>query len=252
MTNEKRISDIEKKISRIGSKENHGDFGDVLGSILLSPGLRGFWPISSSDESRNIYDISGQERTMTNAGSATIINSATYNYVPYIDLNGSTQYFSRADEAGLDITGALTLGLWFYPDTTNTCALFSKMGTAGTYSYQITHSTTNDAVFSVSSDGTNLFSATGSGLVVSGRWNFIVGRYFPSSSVRVICNGQSATNTTSIPAAIYNSATALYIGGNGNGDRFDGRIAFPFICSGALSDVITTRIHNSTRWIFGV
>ena len=42
-------------------------WGNIMSMNLGLPGLRGFWPFSSVDESGDIYDLSGQSRTMTNS-----------------------------------------------------------------------------------------------------------------------------------------------------------------------------------------
>ena len=40
---------------------------NIMSMNLGLPGLRGFWQFSSVDESGDIYDLSGQSRTMTNS-----------------------------------------------------------------------------------------------------------------------------------------------------------------------------------------
>lgn len=41
-------------------------WGNIVSMNLGYPGLRGYWPMSSIDENDDVYDISGQGRTLTN------------------------------------------------------------------------------------------------------------------------------------------------------------------------------------------
>ncbi|NJO31403.1 MAG: hypothetical protein HC874_30490 [Richelia sp. SL_2_1] len=54
----------------------------------------------------NVYDLSGQGRTLTYNGNPT------FNYtglVPYVSLDGTGDFLSRADETDLDILGTETI-----------------------------------------------------------------------------------------------------------------------------------------------
>lgn len=42
-------------------------WGNIISMNLGLPALRGYWPFSSVDENNDIYDLSGQGRTMTNS-----------------------------------------------------------------------------------------------------------------------------------------------------------------------------------------
>lgn len=227
----------------------------TIARFMGLPGLRGFWPFSSVNESGNVYDLSGQDRILTNTGTATF--GVTTPGLPYGVFNGSTQYLSRADEAGLDITGALTMGLWVYPTTVTPGTAYVAMGkrsaTAGNYSYRLTLNTTGN-IFSgsVSSDGTveTLVNAA-SGPSVN-NWYFLALRLTPSTELALWANGAKTVNTTSIPATIYNGTSAFQICGAGGGTNnlFAGRAALGFLCAAALADAQITDLYNSTCGLF--
>jgi len=40
-------------------------WGNIVSMNLGYPGLRGYWPMSSVDENDFVYDLSGQNRTLT-------------------------------------------------------------------------------------------------------------------------------------------------------------------------------------------
>jgi len=40
-------------------------WGNVISMNLGFPDLRGYWPMTSINESGNVYDVSGQGRTLT-------------------------------------------------------------------------------------------------------------------------------------------------------------------------------------------
>lgn len=40
-------------------------WGNIVSMNLGYPALRGYWPMNSADESDDVYDLSGQGRTLT-------------------------------------------------------------------------------------------------------------------------------------------------------------------------------------------
>lgn len=40
-------------------------WGNIISMNLGYPALRGYWPMTSLDETESVYDISGQGRTLT-------------------------------------------------------------------------------------------------------------------------------------------------------------------------------------------
>jgi hypothetical protein len=229
--------------------------------FLALPGLRGFWPMSSIDESGNTYDLSNQGRTLTYNGNPT------YNYAglaPYIDFDGTGDFLSRADEAGLDITGTetyvasavrgLTLGGWFQANQAGaTDGLLSKWDTgANQRSYLVVHNATNNLEFNISTAGTAVSAtAISTGTMSVNAWFFSVARFVPSTSVAVYLNNVKTSSATAI-ASIFSSSASINIGAVNAANLLTGRASLCFLCAAALSDAIIGQLYQQSRALMGV
>lgn len=229
------------------------------------PGLVGFWPMSSVQTSTgNVYDLSGQARTLTYNGNPTF---NVYNSVaPYIDLDGTGDFLSRADEADLDITGAetinaasvrgLTVGGWFWWDVAGAEeSVISKYTTTGNQRGFILEKSSSDfPKFVVSVDGAATTSATSTAAVATGGWYFLVGRFTPSTELAVFQNNTKYTNTTSIPASVFVNTAPLLVGGINAGALLllNGRSSLCYLSNQALPDAFITSLYNSTKSMFSV
>ena len=222
--------------------------------LALLPELRGLWTAGNVNESGNLIDISGQGRTLTNNG--TTPRAVYNNLVPYCDFNGTTQYFSRADEAGLDITGALTFGGWFWLDAIGAdTALIAKNVPTGNQRGYVLNALASTAYpqMGVSLNGTTLDKTiAGTTAMGTGRWNFVVGRYIPSIQMDIVCNAARDYTTSGVPASIFNNTGAFTIGNRDGGQWLDGRCAVAFLCSAAASVEVLNTIFQQTRGYFGV
>jgi len=231
------------------------------------PGLRGAWTMGNFDGNADQFDISGQGRTLSYNGNPT------YNYdglIPYLDLDGTGDYLSRADEFGLDILGTetyvavpgLTLGLWFSPDLlTAQEFLFAKDTTAAatsSYRLEFRGDIANDPVRFVVCDGAAFDVVALNSVVTSAsNWYFVVGRYDPSTEIKVYAGGQGIlqnnTNAVGIPAALNNSNAQLTIGASsaGAGQHLDGQVSLAWLSCMYLSDTIIASIFQQQRALFG-
>lgn len=251
-----RLDNLDAQGVEVAALDAGPTLGESVGEFLSLPALRGFWPFSSVDETAAVYDISGQARKLTAAGTPTF--GVLPAGVPYTILNGSTQYFTRAHEAGLNITGALTFGGWFYhnnaPGTAET--LIAKRQT--TAHYQLRRDDDGRVTVRISDDGTTSGAhwpgATSVAVTAAGAWYFAAGRFTPSTELALFLNGVKAVNTTSIPAAIYSGGSdGLFVGAlTGPTLLLAGRGAFAFVCAAALTDEHVRRLYRHTRGLFGV
>jgi len=224
------------------------------------PGLRGFWPMSSFNESGNAYDLSGQGRTLTYNGGPL------YNWqglAPYIAFDGTGDWLSRAEEAGLDILGTesyvgggvrgLTLGGWFLREDANISGLMGK--TDGVYAYHL-----DWGAVVANSYHFRIFDAGGTGYAASiantdtFQWKFVVGRFIPSTEVKLFVNDATVSNVAGIPAAIRDTAANFLIGAVTTAPAADmlGRASMCFLCAAALSDTIILSAYEQTRAMYGV
>lgn len=236
------------------------------GEFLGLPGLRGYWPMGAFDSSGNAIDQSGNARTLTYNGGAP---GPLYNYTtqggPYIDLDGTGDYLSRADEAGLDILGTesyvatavrgLTLGGWFYFDRLAADEhLLGKLGASGQFSYRIVKLVSGNVVrLAISGNGTAQ-STVDTAAVSTAAWYFIVGKYTPSTEIAIYLNGTETTATASIPASIFNSTAEFRIGQDNGGfsHLLDGRASNCFLCAMLLSDTAIDNIYQNTKASYGL
>jgi len=233
-------------------------------AMRMLPALRGFWPMSSFNENGDAYDLSGQGRTLTYNGNPT------YNYsslIHYIDLDGTGDYLSRTDEAGLDILGTesyvagaaqgLTLGGWFYFNNMAAASEYciAKYDTFGVAqrAYGLLRIATGEARLSISNNGAALVTVTSVDILSPTAWYFLVGRFDPSAEMKVWINGNAWTNVAAIPASIFNSTADLTIGARTGGyELMTGRASLCFLCAAALSDSIISALFHQTRAIFNV
>lgn len=209
-------------------------WGDIASNHLLLHGLRGFWPMSSRDEADNVIDLSGQGRTLTNNSATPFILDGLRTYA---NLDGAADYLSRADEAGLEPGAGLTLGCWVWVDAAGADGVIGKWNTVGNQrSYLLRLTATPTFEFVVSSNGTAETSVA-SAAVTTGRWYFVAGRYRPSTEIALFVNRTKTVNTTSIPAAIFDSTAAFEIGAHSGANNFlDGRVSLPWLCGDSLYD----------------
>lgn len=259
---ERRLQALERQ-ARAPSAPARIDF---ISPYLALPGLVGFWPVSSIDlSSSQIVDLSGQGRVLSQNGNP--LKNYTTAGAPYITLDGGGDYVSRADEADLRILGTesdyaaavrgLTIGCWFNAASlASSFGVFGKYTTTGnqrSYLLYVSSGTPGTCVFVVSSNGTAETNITASSVISTGTWNFLVGRFDPSTSLDICLNGVWSSNTTSIPASIYASTAALQGGAFDAGTNLmTGSITQMFLCATYLSDAIISNVYESTRAAFGV
>jgi hypothetical protein len=214
-----RVKALERK------EEKYSPLGQVLAARLAQPGLVGFWPTSSIDRSSgDIYDVSGQGRTLTYTGTPTYSYLASG--IPYFQTNGTGDYATRASEADLQITGGetiydstvrgMTMMLWFKIDSwTNSykqlMGKWNETGNQRSFTIALSSATPRLDAF-VSSNGTATTSVI-SADITTGTWYHAAVVYVPSTSLSIIVNGiTKTTNTTSIPATIFASTAAFRLG----------------------------------------
>lgn len=255
MTDTRTVREIEtlkRRIERVQTFEHGPTLGAAVSEFLTLPELRGFWPFSSVNESGNAADLAAQGRTLTNNGSIT--RSVLSCGLPYSNLSGSN-YWSRADEAGMDITGSLSLAGWFRPTSlaAQRDCISKWNGTGNQRSYALSILSTGAMQVAVSSDGAAAIVKAGTaGDMVINTWYFLGLRYTPSTELAGFTDLTKYTNTTSIPASTFNSTAAFIIGGLNAGGSMVGSGALCAVGAAAWSDAIFNNLYRNTRRFFGV
>lgn len=250
---------LDRRIRNIEALGSGVFIGNILASYMALPGLVGFWPMSSVQRSTgNAYDLSGQGRTLTYNGNPAY----TYHngIVPYIDLDGTGDYLSRADETDLDITGAetiftsgaagVTMGGWFWLDSVSGSQGLITKGDGGSNagsSWALFYNTVPQ--FQVY-NSTDAVTAAGAALS-TGQWYFIAARFTPSTSVDIWINATQSTTVTAFASA--NSTAANFnVGALAAGSVLDGRATLCFLCANAIGDDLVSSLYQTSRIIFSV
>lgn len=232
--------------------DNSFAWGNVISYYLGLPQLRGFWPMSTVNQLGNPYDLSGQVRTLTNNNTCTF---GVYSLQSYTTVNGVNQFHSRADEAGLDITGNLTFGAWvrFTNAPAATECVMSKYTSAGNQkAYSLSRLAAGTIFALITTDGSTNVTSTTTGTLAANTWAFVAQRFVPKTSLSAMLNTEIATNIVGIPATIFNSNAGLNIGASdaGTANRMTGNIALAFLCAAACSDAQLKALYYLTRPLF--
>lgn len=266
----RKINQIEKRIDGLAKPEL---MPAVISSYLDIPGLVGLWTMANPQRSTGDLPNAATVFGTTNKQDLTYNGNPTYNYyndiVPYIDLDGVGDYLSVADNTDLDILGTetiynssvrgLTLGGWFYPDTTSALnqTLMAKLDGPNNQSYRLFLLRTglgSRFTGQISVDGTALTSVNSPVGVTfdTGVWQFFSFRFTPSAELKLWRNSDEYTNTTAIPASIFNSTAFFSIGNDVDGNIFDGRATLCFLSANALSDALIGALFEQSRVLFRV
>jgi hypothetical protein len=164
-------------------------------------------------------------------------------------------YLSRPDEPGTSITGRLTLGCWCWFDAESTDAatgLMCKWLEAGNLrSYALFKDANNKLTFSVSDDGTNVYSVDDSAAnYATGKWFYVAGRFTPNNELAIFINGTWYLNNIGIPAEIYDGTEALDFGRKNHTDYLDGRECHNFLCGYAVPNTFIEAKYAHSKAMF--
>lgn len=220
--------------------------------MALTDNLVSYWKME------DVNDAVGG-RTLTNNNTVTFPSGKVNNAGSF---NGSNQYLSRASEASLQITGALTISCWIYCDTLNKIYISKSNGNISNYEYEI-KPTSSGALQFISSNGSNYFQAiTTTGVITTSTWYYVMCRKTGSTNgvdtVDFRVNG--TTYSTTVGSAnisnVGTSSTAFQIGSrtSGTAEYFDGLIDEVAVWDRYLSDAEYNTLYNSgtgTTYPFG-
>lgn len=236
-------------------------------SLIGLPGLRGTWTFGDIDAGPSVYNAGGQARGLTVAGNPTFGHD---NLVPYCLLDGVGDYYSRADEAALDITGAetyivpasrgLSMGIWVYPTVIGaTQDIIGKWNTGpDDRSYLIRLLNTNVFQVLVSSAGTLATVAnTNSTVAVSANnWYFVEMTYSPTGQSNLLTINVNGTITSAAAgtASLHSGAADFVVGASDNGasNLLTGRVSLSWLCAMYHPDYLTEVIREQSRAMYGV
>ena len=260
--NDQMVSSLESEFQ----KSNDSSFAheSLISSYLALPGLRGFWPMSGISSIGTIYDMGGGDLHLLNVNTVPVIGWP----MPAAFFQTSlSEVLYAADVAAFDIIGneahiyanwqGLTIGAWVKIDAVDIAqSIDGKFSTAaGNRSYLLHIDSSNYPQFYVSGDGTATSYIEREVELVADRWYFMVGRFDPSTEVKLWVDDVSVANTTSIPATIFNGTASFTVGANGTGpatfgNYFGGKISCAFLCTARIDDSTIRRLYYRTRAAF--
>ncbi len=240
------------------------DYGAAVTRRVNLGATVGVWSMASVNRATgNVYDASGQGRTLTYNGNP--VYNRLSNSTPYITLDGVGDYLSRADETALRVLGTesildagirgLTLITWCWWDNTGAFEyLMSKDGGVGQYAYWLRKLAAETMQFQLSTDGTNVVTVgTGADTFDNAVWHFIAGVYYPSNEVRLMVDGNWYSNTTGIPASIFNSTADFVIAGRSSGaGLLTGQVGLCSLHFCNTADEVIERIYQSEKALYGL
>jgi len=237
----------------------------ATGAIRMLPGLRAAWTMGSFNQAGNQFDFSGQTRNLIYNGNPL------YNYrgiAPFIRLDGTGDYLSRADEAALDITGTetyvatdargLSMGCWVYPQVGSAeQAIIGKWNENAVNQRSYLIDLTAGDVFRarITSAGTaaTIDTVTSSVSVSTAAWYFVEMTYDPSTRLAINVNGTIDENVAGIAASLHSGTADLNVGARDNGASvlFTGRVSLAWLCAMYHTDPLTQSIWHHTRALYG-
>lgn len=207
------IGQLTKQVTRIA---------DVITAsqqdiFVLLPGLRAYWPMGIRVAAGTVIDHSSAGTPLTMVGTCPtgfdgnsfcrIGNGANYlTSAATLGVTGGETYIDATDQG-------LTIGGWFFVNTAPVGAnvgIVTKAAGPPNRGYALFMSPTVLG-FTVSGNGSNFFDTSLLAYSI-GQWNFIVGRFKPSTEVAVFLNGTKGTNTTAIPATLNVSPQTFEVG----------------------------------------
>ena len=228
-------------------------WGQAVGGLLSMPQWIGFWPMSNTNRlTTSVYDLGGNNLTLTNNNSATFGVSGVVPYTNFI--TASSQYLSRVSEDAFKITGSMWQQGWFYftsDSMGNAAGLMGKWGPGTNRSYLLNKTAGDLIQATVTVDGTALTQITSAAITVN-TWYCVTMVFVANTRLTLFVNGVETENTTSIPATVFDSTYAFEIGRLGTINYFGGRAALCQLGVGALGDTVAKNAFHQTRWAFGV
>lgn len=233
--------------------------GGQVVNTFRQPGCRGLWSMDSFGNDGELFDLSGNGRTMTRSGPEFNFDTL----IPYAEFDGSNDFFTRVDEPGTSIIGTeacvnsavrgLTIMAWVNPQGAGGSSTEGIVSKSGSYYLQFFDGATDDLKFSVMTSSVIKTVTLTSAFAALNGWYFIAGRYIPGTELKAWANDVTpATNVTSIGATIDDTTNAFVIGNSDGVQPFDGRISVVGIYAMALSDTIVDYVKNQTRIKYGV
>ncbi len=246
------LADVRVYDDNIGASAIAG----IAEGIHYSSSLVGWWLTDSDD----LLDHSANSNNGINANNSTFQNSISPNK-NYGQSGQSSRGFSDANNYGsvsirksgtFPISGPQTWAAWVrYQDVAGIRDLFGQWnGDNNNRSIGFVKGSDNKIYFQVSSSGNTAVNTPSTTSMYINDWIHVAGVYEPSTSIKIYINGSlENTNTTNIPASLYNTNTRICIGSrNGSQYLHDGQICDCRIYDAALDATTISNLWSGTDY----
>ncbi len=204
-------------------------------------------------------DLMGGHDLTLNAAPAIALTQAgkLYEAAGWNLVRASGMFLNRAHETALALTNNFSFGIWINPTTLpgageiygvigkGTDALANRawlvfFGILGIANFR---------VYNGAGANTDVFPAV---TMAAGNWYFIQCRFQGGAEMAIFANGVKASNTTSIPSTVRDTASEFSIGRMDAANYFNGKTGIAYLSRSALSDKTMIAIYNKTRVFYGV
>lgn len=241
-------------------------WGDINSFVMSLPGLVGYWPGAIDRGTPLLLDVSGNGLHLTRNGDAVIRDhfDIARSFASFLELDGNGDYFSHADDARLDITGAeaiidssaqgLTMMAWVYLEALPAAGLSSyimaKRAGAGTASYALRVAFDSGLYMELSANGTSI-SSTGVTYSTLGEWHLVAGVFSNALNTFIPSVNLEAPGGGAFSSTIFAGTAPFTIGADGLGAQaWEGRISRPILCASALPQVVIDTYYQMTAPLF--
>ncbi len=214
------------------------------------PGLVAYYPMGIR-LAGNVVEHGGSGLVLSQTGTCQV----GFDGNAFTHLGNGTNYV-QSTSAQFGITGletwinpslrGLTVGGWFMTDSSPALdsGFISKDQTSPNRGYVLGWQAADNGFFQVTGTGAAMVTAFTPGLSL-GVWNFIVGRFTPSTEVAIFSNSDKGVNTTAVPASQFVSPQAFNVGRYyaDNARIVHGKARDVFVCASALSDQVIEQLR---------
>lgn len=249
----------------IGRNDIINRLGNINSHYSILPGIIGYWNMANVQRSTGNVPNYIQEYTGATKQDLVYNGNPVFNYtstgVPYIDMDGTGDYLSIADNTDLRITGleafnanpGITMYVWAWFDSVAgaTPGIIGKWDSASNQRAYALSLNSGVITFFTSTNGTTTGTFSSGVTPSTGQWYHIVARFITATERAIFINGVKYSTTSSPPASIFAGTAPFHIG-NLNGVLHNGNITCGCLCHNAHSDGQIQSNFQQTRSLFGV
>lgn len=208
----------------------------------VDTGLKGYWSFNGQDmNGTTAYDRSGAGNAGTLTNGPTKV---TGKVGQALSLDGSDDYATVADASALDITGAISMGVWIKTSDTDSCIMSKTVAStakcfesAGNKVYEL--GVLSSTLYFQTSNGTTANVVSGSATsLLDNQWHYVVATWdgtTTSNGMKIYIDGAALYQGTATVSTIQSTSSALTFGGDSGSYDYAGLLDEGRLYNRALS-----------------